>query len=228
MLYKGTMFEKGDFKFCTNSSVMLQKKCCDIRGAAIGSNTLFVIDLLETNKIDVNNVNLFDESKQTLLHIAVKTKNYMLVEYLLGKNIDKDCVNIFGECALDIAIKNNDKKMIELLYDIGTINYHKNNNNKLEDKCDDLRFNYEKVLGFNDKLQREKSELISDLNMQMRKCAKLENENLGLVTNLDREMKNNKRLREDNDVCVRDLKKLKIDHQILTDTYNKLRDCMKK
>ncbi len=179
----------------------------EIINATIASRTLHVMDLLDKNNIEPTNSNLVDKSKQNLLHLAVRTKNYMLAEYLIEKKVSQSAKNVFGETAVDIAIKNNDTRMLELLYGINKIDSYKQLNDKLECKYNDMKFNYDTIL----------------------------NKNTQLSYNLDESNKTNKRLRDTCDVQEREIKKLKIekemvceDNKVLQTTLNNLRNSMRK
>ena len=74
-----------------------------------------VMTMINCNNINVNNNQLADDYKQNLLHIAVKNYHYEFAKFLIKKKIDKSKKNIFNETPLDIAIKNHDTKMIEIL-----------------------------------------------------------------------------------------------------------------
>jgi ABC-type phosphate transport system auxiliary subunit len=97
--------------------------------------------------------------------------------------------------------------MIELLYEVNNVNTFKQSIKKLENKCDDLRGNYDRVSSINDQLKTENSTL--------------------KITN--------KRLRDDGDINDRELKKLKTekialldDNRVLQTTVNNLRSSMRK
>lgn len=186
--------------------ITIQTKCNEIMNAAIESETILVMNLLEKYDIEPSNQYLTDKSQQNLLHIAVKTKNYMLTEFLIEKNVVQD-KNIFGETPLNIAMKNSDSRMIELLYEVNKINNYKQLNTKLEVKYDDLQFSYNRISYVNDQLRTE-------------------NNNLKIT---------NKRLRDNEDANDREIKKLRIDksslmedNRILQTTINNLRNSMKK
>ena len=207
---------KGNIKVpkFTKNNMVTQGKYDEIMNEALGSQTLSVINSLETNNINPTNINLVDKSKQNLLHLACKTKNYMLAEYLINKNVSHKVKNLFNETALDIAIKNGDVQMIGLLYGTSNIDNYKLSILKLEDKCNDFKLNIEMVMGINCKLEREKMEACEQLNNVTR---------------------TNKRLRDNHDTQEREIKKLKTENSLLTNdnktlqiTVNNLRSTMKK
>ncbi len=99
-------------RFFSNVTEPIRK---DIFKNIHSKNTNAVIDLLDTNNIDVNDYNLVDELKNTPLHLAVATKNIDLTTYLINKGINKQKKNIFGETASLIALKNQDETMIRAL-----------------------------------------------------------------------------------------------------------------
>ena len=187
-------------------AIMTRTKCEEIMDAAVESKTVLAMNLLENYDIEPSNRLLMDKSQQNLLHIAAKTKNYMFAEFLVEKGVSQD-KNIFGETPLDIAMKNSDSRMIQLLYEVNKVGTFKQSIKKLEDKCDDLRYNFERVSTINDQL-------------------KTENTNLKIT---------NKRLRDSEEVNDREVKKLKTeknalleDNRCLQTTVNNLRNSMKK
>lgn len=191
----------------TKDYLISQAKYDEIINATLSSQTLYVMELLDKNNIEPTNSNLVDKSKQNLLHLAVRTKNYMLAEYLIEKKVSQSAKNIFGETPVDIAMKNNDTRMVELLYDVNKINNYKQLYEKLEDKCDDLRYNYNTLLS----------------------------ENTKLLFQVDDTNKTNKRLRDTCDTHEREIKRLKLDNNRLVDdnrvlqiTVTNLRNTMKK
>ncbi len=55
-----------------------------------------------------------DIYSNSLLHLSVKSKRPEIVKYLLSQNIDTKMLNIFGESAYDIAVKNHDKIILRI------------------------------------------------------------------------------------------------------------------
>jgi ankyrin repeat protein len=56
-----------------------------------------------------------DTTNDTLLHLAARTKNIVLVKYLLSRKVNKEAINILNETALDIAIKNQSTDIVKML-----------------------------------------------------------------------------------------------------------------
>lgn len=181
---------------------------------ALNGNTQTVIELLETNKLDINNSNLIDECKQNLLHISIRSKNYDLAKYLVTKKIDKTKRNIFNETSYDIALKNNDLKMIEILLDVESSNYNRAEFNRLTNTVIEYQLNTKKLIDTNTELTHKNTLLHVQLN-EVRTSTK--------------------RTKDDYDMCVSDNKRLraentqlKDDNKVLGDTVKSLRDAMKK
>lgn len=72
--------------------------------------------LLTDYKIDPNICK--DEYNNTPLHILANSNNVALAETFLFYGLKKDHVNVFGEKAVDIALKNNKLEMVKVLSDI--------------------------------------------------------------------------------------------------------------
>ncbi len=195
------------------SGVLTWEKREAITDATIASNTNLVLQLLENGNFNPSDKLFMNKTKDSLLHLATRTKNYELAEFLIENNVEQT-TNIFGETPANIAMKNCDNKMAKLLLENNRINELKQNNKDL--KCD----NELKTIA----LQKMTAK---SLNFQ---------ENNGVLE------LSNKRLREDNDKNERVFKKLKTDHEDLTVkhqllvkdndtlkiTYTNLRDSLKK
>lgn len=186
--------------------------------ATRNSKSSLVISLLNNNNINPNDAGLIDEYNQNLLHIAVKCKNYNLVKHLLSKQIDKNKRNLFGETPFDIAIKNHDIKMMEIL--LGNENlkidndYLKSLNNGLTMKLDEMDKNNLKLLQTNTELTQKNSLL---------------------KIKLDEDTLNRKRHRDDIDSYICENKRLKIendklknDNEIMKETIKIMREDLKK
>lgn len=87
----------------------------DIYTNAINRNTAKVINLLVDNNINLATYK--DCYNQTLLHIAAETSNQDLAKYLMRNGLDKDVKDLFGKSPLDIAMRKNDRMMVQLLMD---------------------------------------------------------------------------------------------------------------
>jgi len=85
----------------------------------IHNNNVMVIKLLDDHtNIDLNDKKCKDKYNNTLLHILANTQNVTLVRQLLAKGLRRDHVNIFGEKAINIALKNNNLTMVSVLSNI--------------------------------------------------------------------------------------------------------------
>lgn len=177
-----------------------------------------VIARLNRYKLNINDYT--DESKQSLLHIAVRSGNRDLCNKLLshGANIYK--IDIFGETPLDIAVQKNNIVLIKLLLNGDIYSYKneiittKNENIKLIDKNNELEKTNKKLLETNiDLTKKWNNETIrADIEIKTRKRLREE---------LDNTCRENKRLKIEND-------NLKIDNKILQDTIITLRKSHKK
>lgn len=218
-------------------------KNVEILKATLNSQNLKVYNLLDENKIKPSSKNLIDDMKQNLLHIAVRTKNYVLVEYLVDNDVSQTDKNVFNETPLDIAIKNNDKEMVELLCGHGNVEHHKKTIKKLEDKCDDYKMNFERVGSMNFELKNQvesftKSnkrlrDIYDTVNNQLKSehdtytktlqtCEKLREENKGLKYELDTLKITTKRVRDNYDDNDRANKKFRTEYGILEIKHNQV------
>ncbi len=193
--------------FIKSPSILTRAKCDEIMDAAIDSNTNLVKQLLEYGYYKPSDSLLINKSKDNLLHLAVRTKNYMLVEYLLENNVQQT-KNIFGETPSDIAMKNGDNKMMGLLLEVYKVNELKQTNKNLT---------YD---------NEAKEMALHNMTADTLKL-KVNNESLQFsVNNLKNQVQNNelslKRLRDTNDMTDREFKKLKVDHVQLTNDFVKL------
>lgn len=117
-----------------------------------------IIDYLEENKIDINDCNLVDESKNTLLHLAVATKNLLLTRYLIEHKSDRSKKNLFGDNPMKIAMKNHDEYIIQELLDIynqdnQALELEKSNHKRTRDERDELLIENKKLKKDNLELQ---------------------------------------------------------------------------
>ena len=173
------------------SSIVTEETKSEIIKNIYCQNTDSVISTINHNNIDPDDNNLIDESQQNLLHLACRTRNLELAKFLINKKINKQKVNIFKETPLDIAIKNQDKKMIEILLNSNYVPYQTDLTYKISKLTDDL--NCEKK---NYKRQRDECELLSTDN------SKLKEENVKLVIE-------NKKLKVDNNELQKTVKTLR-------------------
>lgn len=77
------------------------------------NNAVEKIKALVQNGVDINAREL--RTGNNLLHIAVKTRNYRLAEWLCRQPIQKEAVNFNYETAYRIAFKARDLRMMQLL-----------------------------------------------------------------------------------------------------------------
>ncbi|QKF94611.1 ankyrin repeat protein with SH3 domain [Fadolivirus algeromassiliense] len=182
--------------------------------AAVLSKTNTVTNLLETNNININSFYLLDECGQNLLHICVRTKNYDLARYLVNKKIDKQKRNTFNETPYDVALKNWDLKMLEILMETDNNSFIKTENRRLNDRVSELETNNKRFIDTNKELTQKNSVLHLQLDTEKRTTKRLRDDNDTLTSE-------NKRMRLENT-------KLKDDNKVMGDTIKTLRESMKK
>jgi len=175
--------------------------------AAVQSKTNTVIELLERHRININNSSLVDDYGQNLLHIAVKGVNYDLVRYLMGKGGDRLKRSVYNETPIDIAMKNYDVKMVEILLEVDYESSFKVGNKQLSDKVVELESCNRKLIESNTELSQK---------------------NGVLHLQLDDERRVGKRLRDESVVMIEENKRLKSDNKVLSDTVKVLREAAKK
>src|SRR5690348_3412436 len=108
-----------------------------LKNALVG-NVYRVQSLMTENKISYTDTSLVDEWNQNLLHIAVRTKNYCFDKALVREKVNKSHKNIFGETPFDIATKNQDVAMMEILFNyVGQIEEFKSENDRLKARMAD-------------------------------------------------------------------------------------------
>ena len=156
---------------------------------------------------DLNSRECRDEYDNSLLHVAVSSKNYELTKQLILLGLNKLHKNTFSETPNDIAIKNHDIQMIKILenlecdeYLLARIDNLETVNVKLND--DVLELTTKNVLLSEDLASTKRS-----LKRQRDECTT--------------HIKSIKKLKSDND-------KLKKDNTDLQNTVNTLRDSFKK
>jgi hypothetical protein len=238
------MYESYSYKYMVIIDIMFgSNKNAEIIKATYHAQNLKVYNLLDENNIKPSSKNLVDEMKQNLLHIAVRGRNYVLVEYFVDNDVSQTDKNIFNETPLDIAIKNNDKEMVELLCGHGKLENHKKTIKKLEDKCDDYRMNYEKVASINfdlktqvesfNKSNQRLREVYDTVNNQLKSehdtykktlqmCERLKEDNKGLKYELDTLKISTKRMRDNYDENDRANKKFRTEYGILEIKHNQV------
>lgn len=74
--------------------------------------------MLHFKNIDLNDKRCKDKYNNTLLHILANSQNVTLVRHLIIQGLRRDHVNVFGEKAINIALKNNNLTMVRVLSDI--------------------------------------------------------------------------------------------------------------
>lgn len=196
-------------------SVVIQEELRQsIIKSTLQSKTNIVIDLIQKHNINVNNFYLNDDCGQNLLHLCVRTKNYDLARYLINKKIDKQKRNMFNETPYDIALKNGDLKMIEVLLESNDNSYMQIENKRLSDRVIELENNNKIYTDTNKELIQKNSRLHIDLDNERRGLKRMKDDNELLVSE-------NRRIKTEN--C-----QLKLDNKTLGDTIKTLRDSMKK
>jgi len=188
---------------------------------ATTSSTSNVINTLSRNNINPSSASLVDDFDQNLLHIAVKTKNYELTKYLVKEKTSMTKLSLFYETPYDIAIKNQDKKMIEILLSHDEFNFYKNEVARLNNTLSDSKHNNNSLIVTNKDLTIKNSTLQVQLSVSN--------------TKLEEEKRSNKRKFEEYENCFRENKRLKTDNTklqydntTLQNTVTSLRNSMKK
>ena len=87
------------FNFFGSTTIEEDIKHSIIRNA-YSQNTTNTKNLILRHRVNITNNNLVDECEQNLLHIAAKTKNYELANYLITNGVNKNKKNIFNELLL--------------------------------------------------------------------------------------------------------------------------------
>lgn len=157
-----------------------------------------VIKLLNNNNINLQNSSILDDYGQNLLHIAVRSYNYDLAKYLIGRRIDKLKTNQFNEIPLDIAMKNHDKISVEILCENKALSPEipilTRETKRLTEKINEVEENNKKLIEANTDLTHK---------------------NMGLVLKLDEEVRGRKRQRDEDDHMVDENKRLKSENNQL-------------
>jgi ankyrin repeat protein len=192
---------KGDVTLFGSSQVQEDVKLSLFRNA-LNKQTGTLIGSLKRHNIDLLKSDLRDECTQNLLHIAVRTGNYELAEYLISAGINKQAKNLFGEMPLDIAIKNHDIKMLVLLFEEQHLVNYKNDNVRLIQRVSDLDGNNKLLIDAN-----------KDLTIK----------NGVLSVQLNNERTSNKRKLDEYETDIREAKRLKIENQNLRVNNNELK-----
>lgn len=189
------------------------------------------------------------KSGTTLLHAAVALDNKYALDILLENGANSNIEDVFGNTPLDLAIKNNNKKLVETLTHSSThekdkeiaslkehntqyiedIVKHKESyeteckkRKRYEDETYDMRISY-KTLQNNDLSLRKSiaSEQHSNSVLKQNNIA-LSDENIVLKRSKVALEKTNKLLAAENTVLINDYKLLKVDNATLIDENRKI------
>ena len=149
---------------------------------AINNNNDQVINLLNEHKIDLNSKACKDRYNNTLLHILANGKNIILANHLILCGLRKDCVNVFNEKAVDIALKNNNLAMVRLLSDIEQdpklLIRIENLENQRNELCDKVEKANEEIINLK---KRKLSEVCKDCEDNLREVKRLKTHNDELI-----------------------------------------------
>lgn len=143
--------------------------------------TDYAIRILE-KFTNINNSEFTDlTTKDTLLHLAVRTKNTSFIKYLLDRGINKDVTNVLSETPLDIAIKNQNVEIIKMLVHTNVdpeykklqeeLETEKRNHKRKREDYDDLQFKTVILESENKKLKEENTKLTKD-NEELKKTVR--------------------------------------------------------
>jgi ankyrin repeat protein len=191
----------GDVGLFGSSQVQEDVKIALFRNA-LNKQTSTLINSLKRHNMDLLKSDLRDECTQNLLHIAARTRNYELAEYLISAGINKQARNLFGEMPLDIAVKNHDIKMLVILFEERHLVNYKNDNARLIQRVSDMDTNNGLLIDAN-----------KDLTIK----------NGVLSVQLNNERTTNKRKLDEYETDIRDAKRLKIENQNLKVNNNELK-----
>lgn len=162
------------------------------------SKTDRVKNLIGTTSFKVNEI--INDYNETLLHVAVRMKNYDLASYLINEDIDASVSNRFSETALDLCMQNRDKRMAGIL---------------LTQDCQ-IQLN-KKIKS----LEAEKAVLTTNSDELYKQVEELKRTNKRKHEDYEVCDRENKRLKTE-------VNQLTKDHSILTQTVKSLRNSMKK
>jgi ankyrin repeat protein len=174
----------------------------------IKNNDLYAFrSILSTKNLLVNDSSLIDQYQNTLLHLSVMYKAYSIVEYLLRHNVDQEKINAFGETPFDLAVKDNNTKMIKTLSNLTglkeDLTYVKSQNKILDEKVKDLKVCNDKLLKTNQDLTMKNNYLKIQLETEKtykRKYDQLSEETTKLRVENDKIKDENKTLKKTVDV----------------------------
>lgn len=182
----------------------------------LNKDTKRVKQLIEDNKIndlfdkkyrdDIFDYKYRDDYGNTLLHIAVKTYNVDLTRYLILKGIDTEAINFFGERAIDIAKKNNNVELIQILSDIIV-------DKELKKKIDNLELDKR---NYQADLTQTKVKL-NEANNQIKTLKRKRNENIQVVE------KENKRLKTEKSSLSQRISSLEKNNSLIKENFRKIK-----
>ncbi|ARF12050.1 hypothetical protein Klosneuvirus_3_185 [Klosneuvirus KNV1] len=178
----------------------------------IHNNNTMVIKLLDDHKnIDLNDKRCKDKYNNTLLHILANSQNATLVRHLIIQGLRRDHVNVFGEKAINIALKNNNLTMVRVLSDI-------EQDPELIQRIEGLEVQrktlYERIEKTETALGTANEEIKT---LKRKRCDQC-----------DVNVRENKRLKAENDVLGKTNEKLTKDNSDLQTTVTNLRATFKK
>ncbi len=189
--------------------VLTKAKCDEITDATIESNTNLVLQLLRNGNYNPSDKLFMNKTKDSLLHLAARTKNYGLAEFLIENNVEQT-KNIFGETPANIAMKNGDDRMAKLLLENDRINELKQINKNLK---------------YDNEIKKIALDNMTIKVLNLNSALELSNKRLRDNEETDRVFK---KLKTDHTQLNNDYVKLTNDHVVLQTTYDNLRSSMKK
>jgi len=186
------------------TGVLTKSKSDEIMNAMLNFDTSLVIQSLKNGKFNPSDSLLMNNYKDNLLHIAARTKNYKLADFLLENNVEQKR-NIFGETPINIAMKNYDNKMAEMLLVNNKINELKKMNSDL--KLENSKINESiKIIAVNaSKIQNDNKILESSVKRLNEELEQTKSSSLKRLRDFE----------ETEEKFKKSFKKLKTDHEEL-------------
>ena len=186
------------------TGVLTKSKSDEIMNAMLNFDTSLVIQSLKNGKFNPSDSLLMNNYKENLLHLAVRTKNYKLADFLLENNVEQK-QNIFGETPINIAMKNYDNKMAEMLLVNNKINELKKMNSDL--KLENSKINESiKIIAVNaSKIQNDNKILESSVKRLNEELEQTKSSSLKRLRDFE----------ETEEKFKKSFKKLKTDHEEL-------------
>ncbi len=157
----------------------------------LNNKTKLVKKIITTNKIEVDVPR--DKYNNTLLHIATIKLNYDLIKYLLDNGSSTSIKNKFGDTSYDLAIGTNEKKIIDMYYNVD-------------------KYKMDIIIAENKYLTNKNEEL-----------SKQNNEYKEIIQNMQSEINTHKRKRDEFEKLYEDNKKLVNQNNILKTTVENMR-----